>query len=631
MTFEDFALSDWEDTFEVDANTEFDYSAEKQFLQKFDRILSENMAINVEKTDRASAFADMKLKTINLNFKECFNLNSKDYSNFIKSLKGLNHHELAHLLWTAKPRGYLYDFDKPAKKELFNILEDTRIENLFTTKYPITEPYFCWNVILYIQKNGEKANGQSVTFLRNLTIYYMLVYGRKFFDRQYVANLRNQLSNTINLFPDYKYDLKLLEFCQDEFIVTHNFQKQKVIIDKVYQILEKILNSPNTHAYQNDLFNIQGHRDFATGGNPKREKEAEKMNEELQEKSDSFSKEIKKESKKEKSDSSIPTSDEMDRIIGREKLKDKLMEETQKIQQKVSESVEAEVQKDIQEINSIKSVGKGNMEAVSEPLQISNEDRIVSTKLKNLIRRLRTDLGQHYVRKQKAGMVIMRDYIQTINKPIPDLKVFRKFKHSKLNKTKLGVIILLDSSGSMTNQEYKLALRSAYCVSNSLETTDSKVEVIAFSHGNYDVIKPFRKSCNSIKWERRLSGGTNPVPSMMFSDNELNKIRKEENIENLMFILISDCFFPTEEKANSLETIRNLGKKYVITTFQVGLSAKWSLDRKPIVGQSIQMQVKELSDYFYSIISFDELYNKMADFIKKFETQLHINILRGSR
>lgn len=614
MEIEEYELKDSPEEFEISGNI-VEYSAEKQFLQKFDRILSEDMAINVQNTQQNIGSADMKNKIINLNFQECFKQNNNEYPDFIKSLKGLNHHELGHLMWTSKPVGYRYGFDSSLKKILFNILEDCRIENLFTEKFPITEPYFNWNISLFIVKNQPESN-IPIEMLKSMTLNYLLTFGRKFFDRNYVSSLRANLLTAIAI--NGTYDLQEVERLEDEFILTNNFEKQKSIVSELYLILKDIIDYGCLNNIRNDTIGIKLEKNSSLTGNTTREKKADKMKEQIKKKSEQFLEDVK-----EKSKEKLPSANEKSVKDAKEELLKNIMD----VQIKISEDVKSEINEDIADIISIKSCGNGELERISEPIQITNEDRLMSKRIKNLIMKLRNDLGQHYVRKQKNGMINIRDYIQTSNNAIPDMDIFRKFKHSKLNKSKLGVVILLDSSGSMSDSEYKIALRSAYCISNSLEATNSKVEVIAFANAVYQIVKPFNKSSNSIKWKRMLYGGTEPEQSMMFSDKELVMIKKRENIKNLMFILISDLYFPTNNVGeNSIENImKRLSKKSTITIFQI--ADKYNQIHTSFSGTIKKIQ--SLSNYFYKIHSFDELYDRMNDFIRKFQTKLHLDIQRG--
>src|SRR5690606_29089197 len=68
----------------------------------------------------------------------------------IIKLNGLNYHELSHILYT--PRAH-EPFTKKILNEglfpVFNILEDQRIETLFTGMYPGTRPYFVMTFMKY--------------------------------------------------------------------------------------------------------------------------------------------------------------------------------------------------------------------------------------------------------------------------------------------------------------------------------------------------------------------------------------------------------------------------------------------------------------------------------------------------
>lgn len=84
------------------------------------------------------------------------------------ALNGLNYHELAHLLYTPRQRSIPSTMRGYGTFRTFNVLEDQRIESMFTSLYPATKAYFTMTVMKHIVGNSKPEN------------IFPLVWGRKY-------------------------------------------------------------------------------------------------------------------------------------------------------------------------------------------------------------------------------------------------------------------------------------------------------------------------------------------------------------------------------------------------------------------------------------------------------------------
>ena len=88
----------------------------------------------------------------------------------IAGIKGLNLHELCHILYTPREGSELVDQVVEEKLwQAFNALEDQRIESLFTTKYPSTIDWFTATILIHFVENPKA-----------FTTSYPLLRGRKY-------------------------------------------------------------------------------------------------------------------------------------------------------------------------------------------------------------------------------------------------------------------------------------------------------------------------------------------------------------------------------------------------------------------------------------------------------------------
>jgi len=218
-----------------------EFLAERLFFQKFDRILSRKWNISVDIAFTNFAFANLKDNSIHINFGQVANL-TDSYEEFLISAKGFNLHELAHILWTARPKNFDYYWDFEKEKQLYNILEDSRIENLFIIDYPASKEYFEYNVANFIA--NMKDFPDSVSELKNLTIAYLLTYPRKFFTPEFAISAKSRIQELFKeVTPEYCYVMQDIENLCDEYILTHNLSGQKPIIQKLHNILKKLISN----------------------------------------------------------------------------------------------------------------------------------------------------------------------------------------------------------------------------------------------------------------------------------------------------------------------------------------------------------------------------------------------------
>jgi uncharacterized protein with von Willebrand factor type A (vWA) domain len=127
-------------------------------------------------------------------------------------------------------------------------------------------------------------------------------------------------------------------------------------------------------------------------------------------------------------------------------------------------------------------------------------------------------------------------------------KVFKKYIPSKIGKSKLGVSILLDASGSMSPDAYDKAVQGAWCINQALWQTHDKCSVIEYSD-DYKVLKGFYNPKGA--WGRHFSGGTDPQGALGYTLRNQKRLKKSENINTqVMFIFTDGDWFnpqPCEE------------------------------------------------------------------------------------
>jgi len=128
-------------------------------------------------------------------------------------------------------------------------------------------------------------------------------------------------------------------------------------------------------------------------------------------------------------------------------------------------------------------------------------------------------------------------------------KIFMKREQKTQDKTTMMISILVDSSGSVGNEQHKIQLDTTYLMSKALEQTKNKSEVIEFSgdgRGEYSrqtdedkfkVIKKFNQKTEQGDFKRHFHCGNELNPALKYALKSLNK---EMIIKNKFVIVITD-------------------------------------------------------------------------------------------
>ena len=104
-----------------------------------------------------------------------------DSARAIAGIKGLDLHEISHILYTSREGSELFDYVRENKFFMaYNCLEDSRIEFLFTSKYPSTIDWFTSTILIHFVDKPDAFNTS-----------YPLLCGRRYLPVELRARSRN--------------------------------------------------------------------------------------------------------------------------------------------------------------------------------------------------------------------------------------------------------------------------------------------------------------------------------------------------------------------------------------------------------------------------------------------------------
>jgi uncharacterized protein with von Willebrand factor type A (vWA) domain len=169
----------------------------------------------------------------------------------------------------------------------------------------------------------------------------------------------------------------------------------------------------------------------------------------------------------------------------------------------------------------------------------------VVDQLKNMVKVLKTDLKPHYKRKQKSGKLDMRAAINSEN--TASLKIFRKWKPSKIDSVNIAIGVLVDCSGSMGHY-IKDSVKASMILNKVFEEEKCGKIGINFFEETTSVVKDFNSS--RINCDYRSGGGTNILSSLCYMQDRLEKLSRTSKALGL--IIISDGDVSDLNQANNV-------------------------------------------------------------------------------
>ena len=323
----------------------------------------------------------------------------------------------------------------------------------------------------------------------------------------------------------------------------------------------------------------------------------------------------------EKSRQSIDKANEKIKEINEVEAKishDEIDKQAQSKAQALVESLQDEILDDLETIYKNESAGYGagqddtpdfDDERNNAPLVIEARHNINSRKLQDVIRTIRNSQRKGFVEGQASGKVNMQN---AMNIPkTGNLNVFRKFLPDKRLQTRIGVIIILDSSGSMSDEKFNRALQSTWIIQDAMTKTGNPTLIMEFGRTTR-IVKPFKGK--GVFKRHLLQGNTFIVPPLLEAKKQIKLSSKVEHIEHWLVCMITDGSWSDGEKAE--EIIIELNRKDVETMFVFIPENE---------GQKVE---QHHCKHTATILDVDELSTLLRDSIKKMQMNIESKIKR---
>jgi len=209
------------------------------------------------------------------------------WSRLMMALKGLNYHELCHILYTPGQWTPLRQAlrGRPEFKA-WNVLEDMRIEMLFYAEYKPTQPFFTYMVMEWVLGNGgvQKANCSTTDFIGGA---YPWIAQRKYLPAGFRAKVRAALVKMVDeaiasgeKFGGYKSGenfASMIDNVSYRFVTTSQSDWEKLHgFTKRYHRLMEMLHSVAA-SYDRRENGVDSHDEIGDSGNTTDDPDEEKQ------------------------------------------------------------------------------------------------------------------------------------------------------------------------------------------------------------------------------------------------------------------------------------------------------------------------------------------------------------------
>ena len=525
-------------------------------------------------------------------------LNSRlinDFNNGVNvaNLRGLNFHELSHILYTPRHGSEIVTWVNENKYRLaFNALEDQRIETLFTARFPSTTDWFVVTVLTYFV-NDEKQFQTS----------YPLLRGRKYLPLEVREKSRE-------LFP---FQDKLDEICEivDEYrtlVYPLDTERGKVLIERFHNLIGSLpqhgdggngdggngesKDGESSTVDYNDLTDEQkqqvrnarpadgsngaptttilncpfGHGDRPTEGiepsihsrpqtpkNQKRDSErAKQLDKAIQDEaqtSQSQSKDSQSQSPSQQGGNSAGNTGSLTEI-----LKTAISDVMDK------ESVANEITEIIRVMKGLPSLSSNNL---TEPDLASYAKAIPDSKTLSTsvsfareLERLKAKFDPAWDKYESRGKLNAQRFVRG-----DDLDtVFDTWNEGREDATEIECVIILDKSGSMGGNKATQAYRAMYAIKYALDKIGANCSVITFNHEAEVLYRASDKATSFIR-DSGADGGTNAEYAVRYA----TKLLAESDKPVKLFFAITDGEWSDSEACDG--EIKKLSRAGVLTAF----------------------------------------------------------------
>lgn len=527
-------------------------------------------------------------------------------NDFFLEIRGLNYHELCHVMFTPSPRS---EFMKQFKRKLknshhssvlrasMNILEDQRIEMRFVSMYSQSSPFFRSAVLHNLLTEGTDEKTYLLIAGRFYLPKKLRRAARKQFADSYGEAMANELDSIVKQYATVTYPYDLLR----GMALIDRFKDLLLRVDNSDDVSENAGDAPQRRVVYvrtncgHDQANEDGEGDYR-GVPAKEQREAAKHIEshiidDDEDDEDEFDGDIESsrgsgtsdesqddqddEEESDSEDSSSPEDDaDGNDSEGSGASLDQQGEFTAAPNQDSLDSLRDLVKDEIEAIKDDDAL-KDELERLAEAVQresmrqselpagswayderpASETVRRLRHKLRTELAILKTDLEPSWLKNQTAGRVNVARFAR---RQPHELDVFDRWDEGAEEDSSCEVAVLIDCSGSMSGMMLA-ASEIAWAVKGSLSDNDIECTIAGFStswsvlHGPRDKVNPMMVQVY------KSEASTDPLESLKALQRRLST----SSARNKLLLVITDGMWHSPDESD--QVIVNMGESGIHT------------------------------------------------------------------
>jgi uncharacterized protein YegL len=553
----------------------------ERFTQFFGRVNSaftfRKVIVNVEdSTMEAPAWSGAS--TVTFNSRVIGDLND---AKSIAGVKGLDLHEISHILYTSREGSEIFDFVSDNNYFMaYNALEDQRIETLFTSKYPSTIDWFTATILIHFVDNKE-----------SFTNSYPLLRGRRYLPVELRAQSRNA----------YPEQDKIDEICSivDQYrtlIFPADTEIGKDLIARFNDLLPKGDGSGNgtgngtnaslspAGAGQEGDVVLRINDPFGHGKRPQEGLESSANSRPVppkkQEKDRDRSQQLDKQDDAELSEQlkSKPVIDvdindidfdfddqdsdqDSSSSEAGDSAGDLVYTMIEDLLENILDSNETEINDILRQIGGLPSLATNNSkEPELDQFRVLQPDANTfqaSLSFGRELERLKASFDPAWDKYESQGRLSAHRYLRGDELDT----VFDQWNEGREDATEIECVIILDNSGSMNGHKASSAYKAMYAIKKALDRVNANTTVITFNDRANTLYRATDRVGNTIR-DAGCGGGTDATQAITYATKLLAETEKPVRI----FFAITDGEWSGNQDANH-ETIKRMARAGVLTAF----------------------------------------------------------------
>lgn len=533
---------EYEDRLDYEAEIERDQEARFRAIaavyEKADRILTED-PLTVKLTnspDKPAAWSDGR--TITLNTAVLSNVDDSD----LVSLHGANWHEVCHILFSPRAGSEIMKWVVQNEYlQAFNILEDQRIETLFTARFPSTRPFLEATILRYVANepwNQSKRN-------EFIEMAHPLLRGRRYVSKAFRNRIETDYTrimgaDTVSKVNRLVDEYRLLIFPKD----TTNAKR----------IVEEFAEFVSNNPYLYNPGQCANREPMKIGrADPMSAQTADKDRANDMRDGGTFDSDL--------DNDTYPSNgaDDSDEKLNNQELpergsNDELIELINNILTTIESSKEVRAEtrvfrKAVQQVETVNSTIKITEFGVSSP---KAEDVTAAKEFGSALRLIEEEAQPMWERQTPTGKL---NISRAMSSDINDINRMFDRWYEGSDAVDIEAAVLLDRSGSMSAQMND-ACRSLWTIKRGLERVGARVTAYTFGSTSRLLYSAGEKAAPGEIRTMYGSGGTNPVKAL----EETEFIMEASERATKMVFLITDGWWEGTIYADKLiRRMQNMG------------------------------------------------------------------------